>query len=226
MEQVREGQSGISVSDDVDSLPGTCRILILILSEGGVPRGGPIVVMAMIVFAVIVVLILRLGWEAVEANRSDTATVESTEWSNAAASQRGSNWRRGGGRGGGSSFRGGGNSSSGSSSINSSGSDILNSNNSNGSNPNDRGDPSSNSNRNDGNDSTSNPNLGVDCSTGVRNVPVLPYSSGDGDGDGIACEDDGLLDAGGPTSGPVPMMPSGSCPREFPEIRNGACYSQ
>lgn len=188
-------------------------------------RRSPIVVATIIVFAVIIMLILRLGWEAVETNRSDTATVTSAEWSNAAASQRGSNWRRGGG-GGGSSFSGGGNSNSGSSSINSSDNDILDSNNSNGSNPNDRGDPSSNSNRNDGNDSTSNPNLGIDCSIGVRNVPVLPYSSGDGDGDGIACEDDGLLDAGGPTSGPVPMMPDGSCPREVPTIRDGACYPQ
>ena len=35
-----------------------------------------------------------------------------------------------------------------------------------------------------------------------------------------------LMNAGGPTTGPVPMMPNGSCPREFPMIRDGACYSQ
>lgn len=29
---------------------------------------------------------------------------------------------------------------------------------------------------------------GVNCSTGVRDVPVVPGSKGDGDGDGIACE--------------------------------------
>ena len=29
---------------------------------------------------------------------------------------------------------------------------------------------------------------GADCSTGVHNVPVVPGSRGDGDGDGIACE--------------------------------------
>ena len=34
-----------------------------------------------------------------------------------------------------------------------------------------------------------------------------------------------LMNAGGPTSGPMPMMPNGSCPLEFPEIRDGACYS-
>src|SRR5215210_5502645 len=33
-----------------------------------------------------------------------------------------------------------------------------------------------------------------------------------------------LLEAGGPTSGPVPLMPDGGCPREFPRMRDGACY--
>lgn len=69
----------------------------------------------------------------------------------------------------------------------------------NGPNPNDR---------NDGNDSTSSPNLGVDCSTGVRNVPVVPYSSGDGDGDGIACEDVGLTRFGGHFLARPPQPPS------------------
>lgn len=32
--------------------------------------------------------------------------------------------------------------------------------------------------------------------------------------------------AGSPTTGPVPTMPHGSCPREFPEMQDGACYSQ
>ncbi len=35
-----------------------------------------------------------------------------------------------------------------------------------------------------------------------------------------------LMNAGGPTTGPVPMMPNGSCPREFPTVRDGACYSR
>jgi hypothetical protein len=34
-----------------------------------------------------------------------------------------------------------------------------------------------------------------------------------------------LMNVGGPTSGPVPTMPNGSCPQEFPEARDGACYS-
>jgi hypothetical protein len=33
-----------------------------------------------------------------------------------------------------------------------------------------------------------------------------------------------LLEAGGPTSGPVPLMPDGGCPREFPKMRDGLCY--
>ena len=33
-----------------------------------------------------------------------------------------------------------------------------------------------------------------------------------------------LLEAGGPSSSPVPLMPDGGCPREFPTMRDGACY--
>jgi hypothetical protein len=33
-----------------------------------------------------------------------------------------------------------------------------------------------------------------------------------------------LFDAGGPASGPVPPMPGGSCPPEFPIEQSGACY--
>jgi hypothetical protein len=33
-----------------------------------------------------------------------------------------------------------------------------------------------------------------------------------------------LLEAGGPTSGPLPLMPDGGCPREFPTMRDRACY--
>jgi hypothetical protein len=33
-----------------------------------------------------------------------------------------------------------------------------------------------------------------------------------------------LLEAGGPTSGPLPLMPEGGCPREFPVKREGLCY--
>jgi hypothetical protein len=36
--------------------------------------------------------------------------------------------------------------------------------------------------------------------------------------------DDGLLDSGGPTNGPVPLMPDGNCPAEYPTKTNGLCY--
>lgn len=34
-----------------------------------------------------------------------------------------------------------------------------------------------------------------------------------------------LMDAGGPNAGPVPEMPGGGCPAEFPMLRKGTCYS-
>ncbi len=34
-----------------------------------------------------------------------------------------------------------------------------------------------------------------------------------------------LFEAGGATSGPAPLMPNGSCPAEFPNVHDGACYS-
>ncbi|HET7478230.1 MAG TPA: hypothetical protein VFJ72_01815 [Rubrobacteraceae bacterium] len=33
-----------------------------------------------------------------------------------------------------------------------------------------------------------------------------------------------LFNAGGPAAGPVPRMPDGDCPSEFPTPRSGACY--
>jgi hypothetical protein len=37
--------------------------------------------------------------------------------------------------------------------------------------------------------------------------------------------DDDLLEAGGPKGGPVPTMPGGGCPSEFPVEREGACHA-
>ncbi len=36
--------------------------------------------------------------------------------------------------------------------------------------------------------------------------------------------DRNLFNAGGPADGPVPLMPDGSCPSEYPVKQNGACY--
>ncbi len=33
-----------------------------------------------------------------------------------------------------------------------------------------------------------------------------------------------LMNAGGPAEGPIPLMPGGGCPAEFPTERDGACY--
>jgi hypothetical protein len=66
----------------------------------------------------------------------------------------------------------------------------------------------------------------------------------DQDGNGLPCEDanlpddsstsqdgpqnsgqqDDLLSSGGPALGPIPMMPDGRCPEEYPVERNGACH--
>jgi hypothetical protein len=34
-----------------------------------------------------------------------------------------------------------------------------------------------------------------------------------------------LFNSAGPTNGPVPLMPAGGCPEEFPVKHNGLCYS-
>jgi hypothetical protein len=33
-----------------------------------------------------------------------------------------------------------------------------------------------------------------------------------------------LFDSGGSSTGPVPLMPDGTCPSQFPALRDGACY--
>jgi hypothetical protein len=34
-----------------------------------------------------------------------------------------------------------------------------------------------------------------------------------------------LFNAGGPADGPVPLMPGGECPSEYPVLKDGACYA-
>ena len=163
-------------------------------------RGIAVLTVAVVVLVVPTVLTLRSVWEAARPSSSASSVPEITEskpveWSNAASQRRRSGiFRGGGGSGGGIGT------------------------------PNPSPSPNPNDGDDDGNGSTFNPNSGIDCSTGVRNIPVVPFSREDADGDGMACEDEGLLDAGGPTSEPVPVMPDGSCPRGFPTIRDGACY--
>lgn len=57
----------------------------------------------------------------------------------------------------------------------------------------------------------------------------------DADINEIACDEqdffgrlgdqDTLLEAGGPEQGPIPLMPNGSCPKEYPIQQGTACYS-
>ena len=60
----------------------------------------------------------------------------------------------------------------------------------------------------------------------------------DRDKDGVACQNlphrgftppsprgGPILNSGGPEAGPVPLMPSGSCPKEFPVRQGAACYA-
>ncbi len=37
---------------------------------------------------------------------------------------------------------------------------------------------------------------------------------------------DRMLDSGGPRRGPVPLMPGGECPPEYPVKKDGACYAR
>jgi len=56
----------------------------------------------------------------------------------------------------------------------------------------------------------------------------------DSDINGVACDEENffagrntsenLLEAGGPEDGPVPLMPGGGCPEEFPLQRGESCY--
>jgi hypothetical protein len=103
----------------------------------------------------------------------------------------------------------------------------------------------------DGNDSSGSGGSGgdADCSqvSQAEAAAILAADPSDpngldSDGDGVPCEDgegsssafssgqyqynDGLMKSGGPSDGPVPMMPGGGCPEEFPIARGGACHSR
>ena len=56
------------------------------------------------------------------------------------------------------------------------------------------------------------------------NPPMQPAREQPADRSPIDEGPDELLDAGGPQSGPFPLMPDGTCPEEFPVKRGGACY--
>ncbi len=47
----------------------------------------------------------------------------------------------------------------------------------------------------------------------------------EGDFFGRTSQRGSLLEAGGPEDGPVPLMPTGVCPEEYPLHKDGSCYS-
>jgi len=55
-------------------------------------------------------------------------------------------------------------------------------------------------------------------------APKSPTPDPGPDPDPPPPNDGTLMYAGGPNTGPVPVMPNGSCPQEFPERRSNACY--
>ena len=68
-------------------------------------------------------------------------------------------------------------------------------------------------------------NYGADRgnSTAGRSAADAQYDSSAGS-DQYQQDTGRLFDAGGPTSGAVPLMPGGGCPAEFPTEIDGACY--
>lgn len=63
-------------------------------------------------------------------------------------------------------------------------------------------------------------NIDKDGNGTPREDANLPDDSG-----GSAQQDDDLLNAGGPTVGPVPAMSGGRCPAEYPVKRDDVCYA-
>jgi hypothetical protein len=58
----------------------------------------------------------------------------------------------------------------------------------------------------------------------VRSAPPSTPSRAPRDSTLDAGPDTDLFESGGPQSGPLPLMPDGGCPKEFPVDRDGACY--
>jgi hypothetical protein len=66
-----------------------------------------------------------------------------------------------------------------------------------------------------------------DCGPSPQGDPGEEGSPTDEGGDSTIPappRDETLMDAGGPENGPVPLMPNGECPKEFPVKRGAACH--
>ncbi len=72
---------------------------------------------------------------------------------------------------------------------------------------------------------TSSPSASQD-STDDASASASPSSSASptSSASASAQAQDDLMNSGGPREGPVPSMPGGGCPAEFPTLHNGLCY--
>jgi hypothetical protein len=68
------------------------------------------------------------------------------------------------------------------------------------------------------------PNPGSDRTSASASTPASTPASGSPSRK--SKPDRNLFKSGGPTSGPLPLMPNGGCPQEFPEQRGKACYAR
>jgi hypothetical protein len=66
------------------------------------------------------------------------------------------------------------------------------------------------------------PNPGSASASATKPAPTPPSGSPSPK----SKPDRNLFESGGPTSGPLPLMPNGGCPREFPVQRGHACYAR
>ncbi len=69
-----------------------------------------------------------------------------------------------------------------------------------------------------GNDDSSGDNGAAEDQYANNDGTTTPPTKDKGNGD--------LMNAGGPEDGPVPVMPGGGCPEEFPHLRGSGCYSE
>jgi hypothetical protein len=68
------------------------------------------------------------------------------------------------------------------------------------------------------------PNPGPASASGIASTPAPTPAAGSRQPKPKPERD--LFESGGPTSGPLPLMPNGGCPREFPQQRGRACYAR
>jgi hypothetical protein len=69
------------------------------------------------------------------------------------------------------------------------------------------------------------PTVGAQQTTTPTTTTASPAPTTSSPSPAPTSEGGNLFKAGGPRSGPVPLMPDGGCPFEYPVKRDGACYA-